>query len=607
MATTSSIGSLQNTFKISIPGTRNPIFAKINWAFGFSMACLAAGVSYWLYTLHQVYQLTTHTGFGLDDRFKFVKCYALLLEAREKETTQNIEPLLQQCESLLASITGRMSLSSFEKEGLLLKLAQCYAKNDPERSILIAKRLSSSYALFNAAQSIQEKHPRFTIELREIYRRAFEARLIEWDRPNHKLYIMDIEGCLKIAQAFLDLHDSGYAGTIVERMEQSAETLQLPLDRILAFSKIAEYAHKTKRGGCLDFSIRRIQEILKQGQDRSSPEGLVFTLQTHLILANTFFSIGEFEKMDRELDEVISLFAVNPLTTQNQLYSLQKLIKAISKDKVQSRYNKFADVFDMIRKAFHDIPGLPDQKNRARAYLDFATNFKEGLVNEPATKVNALIGAFGEIQTLPDQTKEEINSKMDLLCSILYFCKEDPARDKAIMLILEGLYDRCPLDDTKRLWDKFGLGSLIVGHYNKMGLSAESETFFSQKYLPIFQNGNKAFDKISKLTSYAVRSHVSDSHFAPQQTIMLLEAAERLVPQLSSNDHEFALRMIAQGYLDVNRQKSLSLLASFENTQAQFRLITTAVCTVALGILYFYPQAAPVIILGSTVVQLFWR
>ena len=124
----------------------------------------------------EAYQFSKHTAFGLDDELKLVKCNALLLEADEK-TTEDAKPLLQQCESLLAVMTGTQY--SHDKEKILVKLAGHYAKTDPDHAYSIAQRLTfyakmnpdHDYSItqhlvffdypFDAAQSIQKQQPDF--------------------------------------------------------------------------------------------------------------------------------------------------------------------------------------------------------------------------------------------------------------------------------------------------------------------------------------------------------------------------------------------------------------------------------------------------------------
>jgi hypothetical protein len=200
---------------------------------------------------------------------------------------------------------------------------------------------------------------------------------------------------------------------------------------------------------------------------------------------------------------------------------------------------------------------------------------------------------------LQPKTNKEFAAQIDYLEKFLQCCKQEPENAKKVMQFLKDLYEQGP---EKLLYYKFELGRLIVRSYNAMGLSTESDTFFSQKYLPIFQNGT-AFDKIEQLTSYADDTPDSSGNSLSQvQSTVMLQAAEQLLPQCTSYEYQLSLRRIADRYLTLDRQKSVSLLESFETSQAKTRLITCGVYAAVIGTAYFYPLATPVIAIACYLV-----
>jgi len=579
MAATNALGS-PRTSTFTIPGTDNPYFAKINWVFTFSMAYIAAGISYCVYNLYQVYQLATHTGYALDDPLKLVKCKALLLEA-QKAGPKKTE-ILHQCESLLNTIKD--SRHSYKKEKLLLQLTHRYAKRDPVSALSIANKLTIPFFIFKAAQSISEKNLDPTLLVIHLYQRAYNASLKNWGSG-------DMDRCLKIAQAAHELNYKTFPKMIVDMMVAKAHTLESPSEKISAFCKIAESAHKIEYQAVRDSALG---EAKKLSQESSN-------FQDHLCLANAYFSMEKFQEMDVTLDESIRLFDKQPIVQAIlHIHPLAKIIHAISKsDQVQSKYKTFS-IQAAFTKFTVDVLQEEDPIKYIKVYLSIASVYKDKLVDYPIFTIPDLIQDVSEhIQELPANTAEEFDNKINYLEKLLPLSMQVPENAKPIMQILEQLYDKYPVEVINPWWDKFVLGELIIRSYNEMKLSSESKTFFSLKYLPIFQNGT-APHRIEKLTSYSS----SDN---PEQTKVMLEAAEELLPQCSGTEYQCALRQIADAYLTFNRQKSLSLLNSLETSLAKTHLITCGLFAAVVGTTYFYPAAGVAIAITCRMVQLINR
>lgn len=577
MATTNALGG-PRTSPSQPHGTDSPYFAKIDWVFNFSMACIAAGISYCVYNLYQVYQLATHTGYALDDPFKLVKCKALLLEA--KGPGVNERTILHQCESLLSTIKD--SRSSCKKEKLLLQLTQLYAQHNLEMSSLMAQELTTPSFIFEAAQSINEKNPNHTLLAIQLYQRAYNASLKNWDSG-------DLDLCLKTAQAMHELGSVAIPKMIVDTMvAKTRTTLKSPSEKISAFCKIAEYAHKIEYQ---EVRASALGEAKKLSQESSN-------FQDHLCLANAYFSVKKFQEMDVTLDESLRLFDQQPIAEAIlHIHPLAKIIHAISKnDQVQSRHKIFS-VQAVVTKAITDLLQEEDPIKRIKAYLSMANIYKDNLVYYPIILRPDLIQAVSEaIQKLPAKTAEEFDDKINYLQKLLLLSMQEPENAKPIMQILAEFYDNCPMELINPWWNKFELGRLIIRSYNEMKLSSESEAFFSQKYLPFFQNGT-APHRIEKLISYSSLNN-------PEQTKVMLEAAEELLPQCSRTEYQWALRQIADAYLTINSQKSLSLLASYETFQAKTHLVICSLFTAVAGTIYFYPRAGAAIAITCRMLQL---
>lgn len=577
----------------------SPLFARVNWVFMLYIGCVAAGTAYCLSSLYQAYQLKFNPSFGLDNRFKLIKCRALFEEGIEIEKTHN-GSLFQQCELLLASV-GNDDFASIalDKNALLLRLALHYAENEPDHSYEIAKKLTSSDDLFKAAQTIQKKHPDFDSEkLNSLYTQTFNAMTQErTGELKIKLDWLDFNLLLKLAKAFHSVNNRDFVKDCMEEALQLANTNKSDLNQISALCEIAECCQEIGFVKERDSRIKSAQSLLEKIPNTE-------LVEARLDFADLFCSLKEVDKMDQELNEVIKLIDANPLQTANSLYRLKKLIIKAGKDeKSKSTFKEF-EIESRINRVLHVLKDTTSKNaTTARAYLKIASVYEE-LIDDLSSKKLVLSRAFDIIQNLPEN---DIKSKFDLLTSLVGFYKQSPQKAQQILETLEALYDKCPLNDNSRpSLDKFGCGHQIMYFYNKFKLKEQSNRFF-QKYLSDLQKQDTPFSKIDDLCTYAKNYKIlDDDHYLPEQRRTQLEAAESILSELkSSSSYERALGMVIEGYLQVDRQKSLQLLEDYAHQASIKPLKIAAITGVTTGLFYFYPQAYPVWALGLTVVRLF--
>jgi hypothetical protein len=633
MTTPSTLPAIGPTsFTAFIPAANTPLIDKIHGLFGWTMACFFAGAACCIHDLYQAYQFSTHTAFGLNDQFKLVKCRALLLEADEKQATENIQPLLQQCEALLTSITQK-TLSD-GKESLLAKLAQHYAKTDPEHAYAIAQRLplplrllnpvKSIQRLFDVAQSIQKQHPDFDkIKLDFLYLRALDVAFenpslmnwVDWSpilvKACHRVQARNL--CVKRAHDLAHTDENPLALTV---KKNPLDRLK-PLDRMKALCKIAECSYEIHDQCRTKSSIDSAKELM----DKMPKEDLI---QAHLVLANAYLCVGNISEMDQELRDVEQLFKADLSLIHKNLSGFAKLINKINeKNMVESYFHNFK-VEDMIEKALVHISSLArlDQaQQKAEAYLDLADLCQIELVKSSALKYINWDDVYNVIVSLPCDSEIEINSKIiainskiDLLSRLIHFYKNDLGVAQKILQELERLYDQYPVEANALMgfWNKAELGKKIVMLYNEVGLADESEQFFKKQISDIVDlKDTDASDSIIELAASNRITNLAhygeDFSCSKEQKKAALEAAEKdLLPQVKSNNQRnFVLAHIAEGYLQVDSQKSLNILVDLEDRQAKNCKALAFVTAVATASMFFYPTVTPVLFLGAGVLRLY--
>ena len=622
MAATSSLDALQNTGVRTIkPFTllNTPsLLNRINWAFVFYIGFFTAGISYCLYNLSLAYLLRSHSPFALKDELKLVKCQALLLEVKEKDPrSDEVQLLLQECRGLLASIKDPNQ--SYERKALYLELALYYATDNPHQSYSTAQELSSSHALFEVAKTIQKKHPHFDRQkLDLLFCRAFEAGIDE-DRTSSSTHIPTLYfgRLLEFATAFqavgnFDAGTESYSlhseTECLRRATKLANTYERLGSKLGAFCQLAEYYHKIEDLAQMRSSLESAEALLKDitGTDR---------IRARLTRAETFFSIEEFARMDQELDEVVSAIQENPLATTTYLYPLASLLARLAKnEKTQSRFKSvhviepcITDALEALRNPSAERPAPEDQID---AYFNLAYVYQNKFLENSAMEKGLVESAFKVIQALPETTEAEIDAKIIWLGKILYFLPLNPAIGQQVLHLLEGIYDRYRVDNSNGCRKKTELGRNIVMSFScSTPLPFDTLRPFFQKYLRDLHNSQneEIFQKAVKLALYEPSHPALKGYYPLEAAKAQLEAAEALLPQLTSIQYPLALAQIIKGYLKVDREKSLQWMEHFQNQQAKYYLITALAIPALMGALYYYPPSAIAFSLAFSIVPLFNR
>ncbi len=603
MATNSGVINIQRvvpSFTSFNPSKNTSLLAKINWVFG---AYLTAAVSYCVYNLYKAYQLKCHTSFGLDSRLKLAKCKALLAEVEEKKKkSEDIQPLLQECEALLASITGKKDVS--DKNECLVKLAEHYAKDHPDSSFKISMGITDSFALFKMAQGLQKERPDSNREkLESLFTRAFQLRIKEIKNPppKSKFYVGHVVNLLKFAKAFHSLQMDGSKNEALEKAMNLAKALEGPLLQLQAFYQIAEYCQEMGNQKGVNFSIEEILNLSQSGKISGND-----LINAQICLAHVFYSAGDYEKMKGKLDEVLEPFRKEDVIEPAKgFYVLAKLLKKIKEDKKVDESHRTLVVGEFIERALIKLPTLSDclATVRINAYLNIADGCKD--LGDQEKMKEARNAAFTEIQALPEGTKEERESKIDLLALVMHIYKETPSEALPVIKVLEGLYDQCPSDDTAAFCNKHGIGRSIIEFYHETGLIDEGGVFFKQ-YLSDMENKEKEpFNKLNKLAHLAKYFNYINPRGSPEQIKALLEAAEKWAPKIPSLHDARATSLLAEGYLGVDRQKSLRLLEEYQDRQAMRCVVVASAVAIFVGVGHFYPTVGIILGFGFKAVQLF--
>lgn len=589
MSAAGSVQGIASSFRASTPVANTSLIDRINGLFGSAIVYIAAGVAYGLYQVYQAYQYSLHTSYGLDDEFKAIKCLALLLEAHEKQTTENVQPLLKECESLRNSISGKKNIDAGRlKNEVQLRLASYYAKTDPELACAFAAQFASSNTIFRLAQEIQKNFPYFDAEkLQVLYAKCIERLREEMKAPvNQKYPQSDCQQALKFAKAFFSIGKIAEAASSLELANDLAMSIAKPVERIEMLRQVAQCSMEINLPDKASIYIGEMDSLTNQVEADD-------LIRVHLSLAEAFYSVNYFEKMDQELREVHQIFASDPSKIHANHHLFVQLISKIIKNPAAQSEFRTIDVQSLINTALDNL----DLSTLAMIY-------KDKLVENPASEKDTIASAYARIIALPEETDQQIDNKIFLLTGLIGFYKENPAGAKSIFQQLEALYEKCPFDRSSRVCLKEDLGRRIVALYNIMpGLEEESAAFFNKQINNLMgENSITPIDKIRRLVAHWRNTpELRDSR---DQAAQRLQKAEELLAQLSSNsDLKTGLALIAEGYLHINRQRSLEILRSIEDRQVRVCLINGGVTAIALGAIPFYPLAGITLSLGLLAYQ----
>jgi len=578
-ALSGSISSLFNTTQ-SVGSISS--FNKVNWVFGLFLA----GLSYCAY---RTYRLSQHTSYGLNDSLKLAKCHALYAEAKNKNF-QDVQTLLEQCEEMLVSITDKTLLK--DKEILLVKLAHHYKQDNPAHSFDLAQRLSLSDNIFNVASSLIGNLQLFNHMLNELFVKALEAKKQE----NKQL---DVDTLLSFAKAFRSVNFYEPSNQSLHEAQELANSHKEILPRIRTYCQIAQYQQEIGSDAA-QTSIESAQDLLNDLKTSAEK------IEARLLLADIYFSFENFDSMNTALKNVLeSINQTDQNFTAKNVYLLAKLQNKIKNTAEASKKFKNFNVEGLINKILENLAANLSDGNRIEDCLTLANIYQEKLVKESGAKQTVLGKALEYINRLPQYTSEEIDSKINFLERLSSFFEDQDKKGEVILRIVE-LYNHESHSEPVFRLCRPAIGSKILKLYNKAELKEKSDSFF-QYYLANLLNTNAMPDwKIGQLAAYA--QHIDNGgYLTTEQTKAMLEATtELLLPQLDPyTSYEDTISMIIEGYSQIDTQKSLELLANYQDKQAKSCKITAAVSAALAGMTYFFHRVG-LPLSGAAVVTRLW-
>jgi hypothetical protein len=569
-------GPIPLTPRFSIPSKLDSLLSRVDLLFGLFIATVT---SYCAYHVVRCYQFISNPSFQLDNNLKVVKCKMLLDEVKAKlsnDATANVTPLLQQCEALQRSITDGPAFSP-EQKTILRQLVEHYSKIDSQHAYQLALSLTADHDIFNATASIKHADPTFDRDqLSSLLQKVFQPTriLTKW--------------ALKYARAFHSLQKDEFTQQALARAKEfpsdwdTSTKVQALCDIAITYKKLGD--------------LTEFESFMKHAQQLCSlitpPTDCI---RAHLALANTLFSYQEYEKMDEVLAVVFAKVTSLPLSqTQKEACSLAMLLKKISTtDEVSSKFkNVRADY--IINKAFEDLGRLiiPNAEKRAEIYLAFASAYDQLEMQDE--KQIALRYAMQAIESLPESTATEIESKFDLLETVSFFKQVPSDLQKKVLQLLEKHYSQSTFHDLSS--DKQTIAGMILGFCNNNNLTEESKTFFNS-YLSDIKNQKK--DASGKIITLALQAGLRVDNLNLEQRKLMLEAAEGFISKVPSHSYAHLISLIVNAYRKVgNRQKSQELLNNYARRQAVGYLGSAAILPIVLGILHVYPQSAPYLSAG---------
>jgi hypothetical protein len=567
---------------------------KTDWVFGL---CISLIADLCVYNLWKGYQHLRHNSFQLDQNLKDVQIHALLNEVRsllKDNPLAEIKPLLQKCETLQAPDPDKVSL----------ELIKYYAKVDVGHAYQLAVRLSSPSNLFQAAKSIQNEKPDFdSLKLLCLYEKSLQSLNADAERSGKDIGLLcDETTALRLAKAFHGLRNnlsnlnksldlaSIFIKNNLSNLNKSLGAALLALSsnekytcllsRVRAFCEFAEVCHEVDRPGIYyEEAMREVKAALSEPTLESMSK--LDQVRAHVAVARLFLSTGNYGEMDEELKKIQMLFpALDSYARTKACVELADIFKKIqSTEGVDSKFK--ANPAAPIVKAVFDSLSIALQattaKRRAKAYLNIA-NAYDNLDTSDGVKKQAICLAIEQIKTLPEGSYEEIKPKADLLLKVTDFYKDFPDQAREVLQLLETLYDKISSPDPAG--NKTEIAITIIYISNKMKL--DCKTFFN-KYLSDLKNQKK--DICSKIDDL-----IPPIRFLPEQRKAMLEIAEVLMSQVPSHSYAQMTSLIANGYLKIDRQKSLDLIKNYETSSATHHFVLAAFGGIVAGISYVYPQ-----------------
>jgi tetratricopeptide (TPR) repeat protein len=636
-----------NNFKtyINIPPSVTPYISALHSKVSTLGITVLANLGIYLYMglavavqFYQGYQCKQHNPFQLDDGLKFVKCAVILKEAKdlkEKDSTANVVPLLEQCQTLLLSIKSDIR---GKKEKLICQLAVQFAESNPEKSYELASLLVDHQNLFQIIEKLCKKHPDFDqdrlktllVKTLDVYDRFLKG--YDKPAPSHLIFYLktakishkwkDIylkyrslelaarlinnfkpgldafDGFFSIAQCSREVCNEEYVISHLNKAKDALTPHLEPkfylncfyLNYFNAYARIAECFNEV---GKKEEALSCLEDAKNLLNDPTvSPTKLTLA---HLSLARAYLNCKESDKMKATLEaESLLQFIKNgdvPLNI-DECKTLGQLITQItSEDKVIPEFENFASgLLNRLDKTWDCV----NNSGSINLFLEIAYAYK-ALGNETkATEVmnQAWDTAWKKIQISPGQSITRTNT-LQIFEIIDYLSKTEEGTNKFLPM-LDNLELSCiessTLDGGREVRN-------LLQFYKKNNLT-EKSNLFSDRYIANLIDFNNSFSAINKLVS----SFVSNYDVSVEQKKKYLEAAESLLPNLTNSAvYDLATEIIAEAYVKVNSQKSIQMIEQYQNSQGTKHYIEATFTAVVMGTRYVNAMAA----LGLVMLRIF--
>jgi len=561
---------------------------KIQWVYGLCMATIA---SFCIYNLVRGCQLLRNSSIQFSKEFCPARCQILLAEIDEKlktDASADIRSPLQSCNTLLSS----MSLT--EQQKFLPKLITHYSKIDSNYAYELARRLLGSFDIFNATQCLKDSaSPPSQEKLLQLYKKGYKLHSISG-------HVTSLD--LEYAEAFHSLKDDQLKNQALSLAWNWVDKHQKEASELYRVCSIAFLYEKFQDTEQVKKTLEKALEISKQ-----IPLSAHSAQEALLTVADFFFDFKDYEKMQTVLDRLFADEKENQsITCAIKKLKLAGKISAEPSALMPPQLKNFSEKTS-LDQLFKDLQSTPSKEvaQKARDYKELASGYLHFKMYDKAHE--ALAYAVSTTETIPIEVKDDCNeetkkaiteAKIRIKLELLqYFSCYDSVRqlpDDTAQKLLEQLRQLYTAAASHNPYLKNEIGLALIKFCNRKNqIQVSDETF--QQYLADHLNHEDAAGKITSLTGDALSMDgLFDSGLSTEQYQLMLEAAERLLPQVPSHSQTSMISRISQGYLKIDSQKSLEILnkyASKRTTNQGIQHLTDgAITAIVLGVLYVYPQ-----------------
>jgi hypothetical protein len=551
---------------------------------GVVVVILAAVAGFCLYPAIRSCQFFMNPSFQLDDRLKAVKCKILLEDIQDPlKSDADVTALVKEFETLQGSMT--------KKDRTVLEgLFEHYLKKDPEKAYQIAKG-SSSEEMLSAFKFLQKNSTFNDEKLFSLLNKAYEARIASEDQ----LPPLDaVKGLLEYVRHAHSLNVDELKNKALQRAIDFAVKCEDSLVQVCAWREIAKVCKDLRIDKQVWKETEQFSNFLGQAREASQHPHLqnaAVLFKAHLTFAYVKLLCGENNEIALEAAYTIGC---------NGFHRDVDLLAEL-----YAELGNVTRAQEVLTMAFNALKGQ-NTLQTATDYLILAYAFQPNMPNEVKRALNCAIEV---IEQLPDISNAEIRLKYNLLIRVGY-CATMSGKWKMSQILDDDSkgpnkhvsidWERAPeevaqrmLTICKQLYKQCKTNGYTVYQYatarsifevsKSEGL--KSEKFFKRLLSDLTNSQQHVTNKIIDMTTFAWC-------LTPDQRTRMLEAAEKLMPQVPSCNFVLITALIAEGYLGVNLAKSRELLDNYTKGQARMHLLNAVTLPIILATLPKYPMVS---------------